>query len=86
MRQLAVLVDESVDQVLTRFAGQGFGAFKPALGELLVESLRPIATRLTALKADPAAIDAALEDGAARATALARPTIDAAYAALGLCR
>ena len=82
----AAMADESVDQVLARFAGQGFGAFKPALGELLVESLRPMATRLTALKADPAAIDAALEDGAARATALARPTIDAAYAALGLCR
>ena len=82
----AAMADESVERVLTRFAGQGFGAFKPALGELLVESLRPIATRLTALKADPAAIDAALEDGAARATALARPTIDAAYAALGLCR
>jgi len=82
----AAMADEGVDQVLARFAGQGFGAFKPALGELLVESLRPIATRLTALKADPAAIDAALEDGAARANALARPTIDAAYAALGLCR
>ena len=82
----AAMADESVDQVLARFAGQGFGAFKPALGELLVESLRPMATRLTALKADPAAIDAALEDGAARATALARPTIDAAYTALGLCR
>ncbi|MBK6412147.1 tryptophan--tRNA ligase [Sphingopyxis sp.] len=82
----AAMADESVDEVLARFAGQGFGAFKPALGELLVESLRPIATRLTALKGDPAAIDAALEDGAARATALARPTIDAAYAALGLCR
>ncbi|MBL9066937.1 MAG: tryptophan--tRNA ligase [Sphingopyxis sp.] len=82
----AAMADESVDDVLARFAGQGFGAFKPALGELLVESLRPIATRLTDLKADPAAIDAALEDGAARAAALARPTIDAAYAALGLCR
>lgn len=82
----AAMADESVDQVLARFAGQGFGAFKPALGELLVESLRPIASRLTALKADPAAIDVALEDGAARANALARPTIDAAYAALGLCR
>ena len=82
----AAMADESVDAVLSRFAGQGFGAFKPALGELLVESLRPIARRLTELKADPAAIDAALEDGAARATALARPTIDAAYAALGLCR
>lgn len=82
----AAMADESIDAVLARFAGQGFGAFKPALGELLVETLRPIATRFSELKADPAAIDAALEDGAARASALARPTIDAAYAALGLCR
>ena len=82
----AAMADESVDQVLARFAGQGFGAFKPALGELLVETLRPIATRFAELKADPAAIDAALEAGAARAAALAKPTLDAAYAALGLCR
>ena len=82
----AAMADESVDQVLARFAGQGFGAFKPALGELLVETLRPIATRLPELKADPAAIDAALESGAERASALAKPTLDAAYAALGLCR
>ena len=82
----AAMADESVDAVLARFAGQGFGAFKPALGELLVETLRPIATRLTELKADPAAIDAALEAGAARAAALAKPTLDTAYAALGLCR
>ncbi|ABF53724.1 tryptophan--tRNA ligase [Sphingopyxis alaskensis] len=82
----AAMADESVDQVLARFAGQGFGAFKPALGELLVETLRPIAARLTELKANPAAIDAALEAGAARASALAKPTLDAAYAALGLCR
>ena len=82
----AAIADESIDAVLARFAGQGFGAFKPALGELLVETLRPIATRFTQLKADPAAIDAALADGAARAAALARPTLDAAYAALGLCR
>ncbi len=82
----AALADTSVDAVLRDHAGQGFGAFKPALGELLVETLRPIATRLTELKADPAAIDAALEAGAARASALAKPTLDAAYAALGLCR
>ncbi|MBL8649000.1 MAG: tryptophan--tRNA ligase [Sphingopyxis sp.] len=82
----AAMADESVDAVLARFGGQGFGAFKPALGELLVETLTPIATRLNALKADTAAIDAALEDGAARAKALAQPTLDAAYAALGLCR
>ncbi|HMO75362.1 MAG TPA: tryptophan--tRNA ligase [Sphingopyxis sp.] len=82
----AAMADESVDAVLARFGGQGFGAFKPALGELLVETLAPIAARLSELKADTAAIDAALDAGAARARELAQPTLDAAYAALGLCR
>ena len=45
----AALADESAAQVLARFAGQGFGAFKPALADLLVESLRPIGARLAAL-------------------------------------
>lgn len=82
----AALADSSVDAVLRDFAGQGFGAFKPALGELLVDRLAPINARFIALQDDHGAIDAALEKGAARARDLARPTLDAAYAALGLCR
>jgi tryptophanyl-tRNA synthetase len=82
----AALGDESVEQVLARHAGQGFGAFKPALTERLVETLRPIRARFVALKADTAALDATLERGAERAQALARPTLDATYRALGLCR
>ena len=42
----AAMAGCSVADVLARFAGQGFGAFKPALGELLVEKLSPI-TRAT---------------------------------------
>jgi len=82
----AALTDDSADAVCARFAGQGFGAFKPALGERLVETLRPIRERFVALKDDSAAIDAALVKGAERATALAHPTLTATYAALGLCR
>jgi len=82
----AVLSGESADAVCARFAGQGFGAFKPALGELLVETLRPIRTRYRALCEDHAALDAILVDGAARAAAAARPTLAKAYDALGLMR
>jgi tryptophanyl-tRNA synthetase len=82
----AALSDSSADAVCAQFAGQGFGAFKPALGELLVETLRPIRERFVALKQDAAAIDAALAGGAARARDLAAPTLAATYAALGLCR
>ncbi len=82
----AALSGARVDDVLSRFGGQGFGAFKPALGELLVETLRPISERFVALKDDHAALDAVLTRGAARAASLARPTLEAAYAALGLAR
>ena len=82
----AALADVSGDVVLTQFAGQGFGAFKPALAELLVETLRPIRERFVALKDDAAAIDAVLAKGADRAAVLGKPTLNAAYAALGLLR
>jgi tryptophanyl-tRNA synthetase len=82
----AALAGTSVDAVLGEFAGRGFGAFKPALGELMVETLAPIARRFTALKDDAAALDAILGRGAERARALGAPTLDAAYNALGLVR
>ena len=82
----ASMADESVDAVLARFGGQGFGAFKPALGELLVETMRPIINRFNDLRADTAALDAILMKGADRAAALAAPTLAATYQALGLQR
>lgn len=82
----AALEGSNVDSVLRQFGGQGFGAFKPALGELLVSKLAPIAERLNALRSDSAAIDAALQKGAEKARALAQPTLDRTYQALGLLR
>lgn len=82
----AVMAGRSVDSVLGEFGGQGFGAFKPALGELLVEKLAPIAQRYRDLREDRAALDAILRQGAEKARALATPTLDAAYTALGLVR
>jgi len=75
---------ESVEQVLARFAGQGFGAFKPALADALVDLLRPLRTRLEELRTDTAELDRILADGAERASAMAAPTLAAAYRAVGL--
>jgi tryptophanyl-tRNA synthetase len=82
----AAMAGCSLADVLARFEGQGFGAFKPALGELLVESLAPITARYRELRTDTAALDAILASGAERARALAAPTLSRAYAALGLLR
>ena len=82
----AAMAGESQDAVLARFGGEGFGKFKPALGELLVESLAPINARFMQLRQDRAALDAILRQGAEKARALAVPTLEKAYAALGLVR
>jgi tryptophanyl-tRNA synthetase len=82
----AALADTTANAVLAQFAGQGFGAFKPALAELLVETLRPIRDRFVALKDDSSAIDAVLAKGAEKAAALGQPTLAATYKALGLLR
>ena len=80
----SALAEESMEQVLARFAGQGFGAFKPALAELMVETLRPIGMRLAELERDHAELDRLLAIGAEKARAAAAPTLAAAYAAMGL--
>ena len=82
----AALEDRTAQSVLDDYAGQGFGTFKPALAERLVETLAPIRRRLAEFAADPAAIDSILADGSARAAQLAAPTLDGAYRALGLPR
>ncbi|MEW4468646.1 tryptophan--tRNA ligase [Parasphingorhabdus sp. JC815] len=82
----AALNDSTAQAVLDQYAGQGFGAFKPALADLAVAQLSPIRSRYEALREDTDAIDAILRDGAQRARALAQPTLDKAYAALGLLR
>ncbi|MEO6359951.1 MAG: tryptophan--tRNA ligase [Sphingomicrobium sp.] len=82
----AAVSGETVEQVLARFAGQGFGSFKPVLADALVALLAPLRTRLEHFRADPAELDRLLADGAARARELGAPTLAAAYHAVGLTR
>ncbi|HUE78048.1 MAG TPA: tryptophan--tRNA ligase [Sphingomicrobium sp.] len=82
----SAVTGESVEQVLARFAGQGFGAFKPALADALVALLAPLRARLEEFRSDPAMLDALLDAGAAKAAELAAPTLEQAYAAVGLSR
>lgn len=72
----ATLAGVSDAEVLAQFGGQGFGVFKPALAELAVEKLGPVADRMRRLMDDPAEVDAVLADGAERAGALAEPVME----------
>jgi tryptophanyl-tRNA synthetase len=57
--------------VLSQFGGQGWGVFKPALADLAVAELAPIAGEVRRMLADPGTIDAFMADGAARASEMA---------------
>jgi tryptophanyl-tRNA synthetase len=80
----AALADRTPQAVVEEFAGQGFGAFKPKLADLLIAAVAPIGERLREFRADPAGVDAILIAGAERAAAAAEPTLVRAYRALGL--
>jgi len=79
----AALAGQSWNDVLGRFAGQGFAAFKQALTELAVTKLGAMGDEMKRLLADPAEIDRVLADGAARADGLSRPVLDEAMATVG---
>ena len=80
----AAVTGQGVEQVLAKFAGQGFGQFKPALADVLVELIAPIRARLDELRRDSAELDRILDAGAHRASELAAPTLAKAKEAVGL--
>lgn len=61
-----------------------YGSLKKDTEEAVVEVLRPVQARHRELCADPAYVEGVLRDGAEKARALARPTVDRAYRAIGL--
>ncbi|MFF7690947.1 tryptophan--tRNA ligase [Streptomyces syringium] len=63
-----------------------YGALKRDTADAVVELLRPVRRQHAELCADPGYVDGVLREGAERARGLARPTVDAAYAAVGLMR
>ena len=81
----AALSGRTSQAVLDEFAGQGFGqSFKPKLADLAVSVMGPIGAEMRRLLSDPAEIDRILADGAARARALALPTMAEVRKIVGL--
>lgn len=69
----AALKGVSKEDVLKDHGGAQFSTFKPALAELAVEKVSPIADEMQKLLNDPAELDAILKDGANRAHTIADP-------------
>jgi tryptophanyl-tRNA synthetase len=82
----AALADTTRAKVLAQFGNAQFSTFKNALTELAVAKLNPINTEMKRLLNDPAAIDAVLADGSARARRLAGETMKSVKDIVGFVR
>ncbi|HVZ28922.1 MAG TPA: tryptophan--tRNA ligase [Asticcacaulis sp.] len=80
----AALSGQTAQQVLDQFGGKGFGAFKPALAEVVVEKMAPVSEKLRTLLGDPAQIDAILRAGADKAKAVTDPVVAETKKIVGL--
>ncbi|HQZ13181.1 MAG TPA: tryptophan--tRNA ligase [Devosia sp.] len=82
----AALASRTVDDVLAEFGGHGWGKFKPALADLAVAVLSPIATEMKRLVDDKGEMDRILRDGADRARAIAQPIMAEVRSIVGFVR
>jgi tryptophanyl-tRNA synthetase len=81
---LAVARDVAPDQVERDFEGEGYGAFKQAVAEEVVQLLTPVRERYLELRADEAGLERALAEGAERARAIAAPMMEEVRDAMGI--
>jgi tryptophanyl-tRNA synthetase len=76
----------SPEEVERKFEGQGYGAFKEAVGEATAALLAPVRERYLELRADEARLERALQHGADSAREIAVPVMAATHLAMGLGR
>ncbi len=72
------------DEVEREFEGEGYGTFKAAVGEAVVELLAPVRERYRELRADEAGLERTLDEGAERARAIAVPTLGEVRQLMGI--
>ena len=72
------------EEVEREFEGEGYGTFKAAVGEAVVDLLAPVRERYRELRADEAALERTLAEGAERAREIASQTMAEVRDAMGI--
>ena len=78
------LTEKSISEAENEFNGKGYGDFKSAVGEVVVEFLRPIQNKANELLADQSYLSQVLKVGADKANAVAEKTLKDVYDAIGI--
>jgi tryptophanyl-tRNA synthetase len=79
----STLSGRSIEALEADYVGKGYGALKSDVADLVIEFATPLRERTLAWLDDPKRLAEVLADGAARARAVADPTLAAAYDAVG---
>jgi tryptophanyl-tRNA synthetase len=79
-----MITEQSQREIEAEFAGKGYGEFKAALTERLVETLAPIQRRYYELMNDQGELERILQQGADEVRPLAEQTIQRVKAVIGL--
>ncbi|MBQ6403769.1 MAG: tryptophan--tRNA ligase [Oscillospiraceae bacterium] len=74
---------KTFDEIEREFDGLGYGAFKPAVGEAVIETLRPIREEAQRLMKDKAYLESVYRDGAQKAERIANKTLRKVYKKVG---
>jgi tryptophanyl-tRNA synthetase len=82
----AALSDIGRADVVAKYAGQGWGAFKPALADLAVAKLAPMTARMNDLMADKGEIDRILKAGSEKADEIAAKVVQDTRDIMGFWR
>ena len=81
---LVVVRGVGPEEIEREFEGQGYGAFKGAVAEAVVEYLRPVRERYLELRPDEHTLESVLAAGADQARSLASETLSDVRAAMGV--
>ena len=79
----AAVTGKSFEEIETEFAGQGYGKFKPVVGDAVIEHLRPIREESQRLLKDKAYLEGVYRDGAQKASYVAEKTLRKVYKKIG---
>lgn len=80
------ITEKSMEEIEAEFAGKGYGDFKAAVGEAIVEELRPIQEKFQRLIADKAYLEQCYRENAPKAQAIAGRTLSKVMKKIGYLR
>ncbi len=83
MQIYACCTGKTLDEIEAEFDGLGYGAFKPRVGEAVVELLRPIQEETARILKDKAYLESVYRAGAERASHAAEKTLRKVYKKVG---